>query len=82
MGHFGKVTVFHMAQIDHHVDLIDAVGQRLFGFHQLHQRGLIAVGKSNDCADFNSALHILAGPFDITGRDTNRCRAARYGLVT
>ncbi len=67
-----------IAHIDHHADLVSAVGQSISGLKRLYLCGVVAVGEADDCADGHLISHILLGPLHEGWGCTQRpCRSER-----
>ena len=59
VGNFFKVMLFHVADIDNHIDFVCALFQRLFRLKEFDVGGVVAVGEPDDRADAEFVPDVL-----------------------
>ena len=73
--------VLEPADVDHHVDLVGAVGNGVLRLKHLDRRGIVAVGKTDHRADRHPVPQIFLRPSHVGRRDTHAGRPVRQGVV-
>ena len=79
--HVRPAAILHPAQIDHQVDLAGSVSHGVLSLEHLHRCGGVAIGKPDDGTHRKFSRQILAGLFDIAGRDAHRGAAIGHPVV-
>ena len=74
-------AVFDIPDINHHINLIRAVGNGILRLKHLGRRCGIPVWKPDDRTYSHSISHVLLGAFHITGGYTDRGRPVADGFV-
>ncbi len=76
------VAGLQIADIDHHIDLVSAVGDSVLGLELLHSGGVVAVGEADNGADSHLVTYVLLGSLYEGRRDAYGSSAVSHSVVT